>query len=195
MYKDIADKLIKWIYNKVKNDHGHGCIIGLSGGVDSSVAAALCKEAFPKSTLGIHILCHGLAADADDAQMVAEALSIEYKTVDLNGVYDPLVMTLKSAEDRPGGLSAPDPEQYQAQIAHDRAILLCLAEPGPGHRNSQSERAGGGLFYQARRRSGRSASHRKSAENTGMVVGQASWHTSVYCQQGALCWLLARPDR
>lgn len=101
MYKDIADKLVKWIYNKVKNAHGRGCMIGLSGGVDSAATAALCREAFPNSTLGIHILCHGLAADAQDAQMVAEVLGIEYKVVDLHGVYDLLVQTLASAADKP----------------------------------------------------------------------------------------------
>ncbi len=91
MYKDVADKLVKWIYNKVKNAHGQGCVVGMSGGVDSSVIAALCKEAFPSTTLGIHVLCHSLAADQEDAEMVARQLDIEYETIALEEIYNGLL--------------------------------------------------------------------------------------------------------
>ncbi len=46
-----AELLSGWIRKKVEEASAEGVILGMSGGLDSSVTAVLCKNAFPKSTL------------------------------------------------------------------------------------------------------------------------------------------------
>lgn len=74
--------------------------IGMSGGVDSSVAAALLKER-GYDTVGITLrLKPGDGADGDieDAQRVAQAIGIEHRVLDLRAEFKNKVMDYFSAE-------------------------------------------------------------------------------------------------
>lgn len=72
--------------------------MGLSGGVDSSVVAALAKEAVGKDRLVALILpCHSQKEDLEDARLVAKELGIKTKTVDLSNLYDSLINILPAA--------------------------------------------------------------------------------------------------
>ncbi len=69
--------------------------MGLSGGVDSSVVAALVKEAVGKNKLLALILpCHSSKEDLEDAVFVAGKLGIRTKTVDLSHVYGQLTKVM-----------------------------------------------------------------------------------------------------
>lgn len=83
----LSDRIIAWLKKQVKDAGAKGCVIGLSGGVDSSVAAVLCKRAFPQKTLGIFMPCHSLPQDLEHAKELAEKFSIETKLVDLTSVF------------------------------------------------------------------------------------------------------------
>lgn len=87
MYKQVSDKLVKWIYNKVSGANARGCVVGMSGGVDSSVTTALCKEAFPNTTIGIHITCDTALRDTEDARLAANQLAVEYLELDAKKTY------------------------------------------------------------------------------------------------------------
>ncbi len=41
------EKLISWIRDKVSAAGCKGIVVGMSGGIDSSVVAVLCQRAFP----------------------------------------------------------------------------------------------------------------------------------------------------
>lgn len=63
-------------------------MLGLSGGIDSAVVAALCSQALPKNTLGLIMPCHSNAKDKKHAEIVAKKFSIPTKTVVLDDIYD-----------------------------------------------------------------------------------------------------------
>jgi NAD+ synthase len=84
----LAKKLTGWIKEKVTAAGCKGAVIGLSGGIDSSVVAALCVKAFPKNTLGLIMPCHSNAQDKAHAELLAKQLSVPTKAVVLDAIYD-----------------------------------------------------------------------------------------------------------
>ena len=51
-YKEV-EELTKFIRNAVYNSGSKGCVVGVSGGIDSAVAVLLCRRAFPDGTIGV----------------------------------------------------------------------------------------------------------------------------------------------
>jgi NAD+ synthase len=68
--------------------------VGLSGGLDSSVAAVLCRRAFPEAMLAITMPCHSNQEDLEHAQLLADQFSIPTRTVTLDSTYDTLLKVL-----------------------------------------------------------------------------------------------------
>lgn len=97
MYKEISHYLVEWIRDKVAEANARGCVLGISGGVDSAVVAALCAKACPGKVLGIHMPCYSSPQDTDDARLVAKSLDIDYIEVELNDVFDCMMGVLKDA--------------------------------------------------------------------------------------------------
>lgn len=94
----MKNKIIDWIKEQVKVAGAEGIIMGLSGGVDSSVVAALCKEAVGKKNLLALILpSHSQKDDLDDALLAAKNLDINTETIDLSSMYDKLKNVLPAA--------------------------------------------------------------------------------------------------
>ncbi|HEX78675.1 MAG TPA: NAD(+) synthase [Dehalococcoidia bacterium] len=89
----LADRLTLWIAEKVKSAGLKGAVFGMSGGVDSSVVAALSRRACGEDTLGLLMPCHSDPQDEQHALAVAEKFSIRTKKIALDAVYD---MLLKS---------------------------------------------------------------------------------------------------
>jgi NAD+ synthase len=92
--QEIAQKLISWIGNTVASSGGKGAVLGMSGGIDSSVAAVLCTRAFPEATLGVIMPCHSMDIDREHAELVADKFNIPVKIVILNEVFDALINAL-----------------------------------------------------------------------------------------------------
>ncbi len=94
----MKSKIISWIRRQVKAAGVKGIVMGLSGGVDSAVVAALVRQAVGKKRLLVLILpCHSQKQDLEDAGLVAKKLGIRTKTVGLSKVYDNLIKILPKA--------------------------------------------------------------------------------------------------
>lgn len=93
----MADKLSAWIARQVAQAGATGCVIGLSGGIDSAVVAGLCRQAFPDHTLGLIMSCHSNAQDAEHARLAAHKLGIPVQEILLDQVYDVLLQALPPA--------------------------------------------------------------------------------------------------
>ena len=90
----LAERLVSWIREKVLAGGCKGVVLGMSGGLDSSVLAVLCQRAFPKNALGLLMPCHSILEDEEHALAVASKFSIPTKTVVLDSIFDALVKVL-----------------------------------------------------------------------------------------------------
>ena len=93
-YSRLADDIAAWMRDKLQEAGARGFVIGLSGGVDSTAVAALCKRAAGDEMLGIWMPCHSVPEDETFARMAAKALDVEVITVDLGAVYDAFLAAL-----------------------------------------------------------------------------------------------------
>lgn len=93
---NVAELLSGWIRKKVEEASAEGVIVGMSGGLDSSVTAVLCKNAFPKSTLGLIMPCFSDPEDIEHVKQVAEKFDIETRKVDLSPIFLTVLETLGS---------------------------------------------------------------------------------------------------
>jgi NAD+ synthase len=87
----LAEKLVSWIRDKTLAAGGKGVVLGLSGGMDSSVVAVLCQRAFPQNTLALLLPCYSHQENIEHARLVAEKFSLPNKTVVLDSVFDALL--------------------------------------------------------------------------------------------------------
>jgi NAD+ synthase len=92
---ELVDKISNWIKQKVGEARAKGCVLGLSGGVDSAVTAILSKRAFPNSTLALILPCHSLKEDVQHAKEFAKKFDIQIKEVDLTSVFETLYIALE----------------------------------------------------------------------------------------------------
>ncbi len=84
-------RLVNWIKEQVEGAGARGTVFGLSGGIDSSVVAALCKRAFPEHTLGLIMPCYSHPLDEEHGLLVADRLQVPVKTLPLDDVFDLLL--------------------------------------------------------------------------------------------------------
>jgi len=103
----LAQKLVAWLKEQALAAGCRGFVLGMSGGIDSSVLAVLCCRAFPQNTLGVIMPCHSLAEDKAHAQEVASRFAVPTTEVVLDGVYDALLQILPDdkADSAPGRLA------------------------------------------------------------------------------------------
>lgn len=94
MMELIAERIVRWLWEKVEAAGAKGLVVGLSGGVDSACTAALAKRAVGDEVLGVLMPCHSDPVDAEYALMAAGALGIETMTVDLGPAYDSVLGAL-----------------------------------------------------------------------------------------------------
>lgn len=94
----LAEAVSNWMRDYATQAGAQGYVVGISGGIDSAVTAALSIRAVGRAhTLGAVLPCHSQDEDVAYATLLIEALELETVTVDLTPTYDTLVAAL------PGG--------------------------------------------------------------------------------------------
>ncbi len=86
--KKAVDYLTNWIAEKITSAGKSGGIVGLSGGLDSSVTAALVKRACGEEALGLIMPCHSSYEDRQDALLAAGEIGIVHQKLELDEVFD-----------------------------------------------------------------------------------------------------------
>ena len=94
----VKNDLVKWL-NDWFAENGPGCsaVIGISGGKDSSVTAALCVEALGKDRVIGVLMPNGDQYDIDVSEALVKHLGIRSFTVNIKDAYDGVVNAAKAA--------------------------------------------------------------------------------------------------
>ena len=62
-----AEEIVTWLQAQLNRTGTNGFILGLSGGIDSSVVAGLIKKAAPNHCLGVIMPAGNISSDKEDA--------------------------------------------------------------------------------------------------------------------------------
>lgn len=97
------DKCIKWIREWFqKNGAGCNAVIGISGGKDSTVAAALCVEALGKDRVIGVMMPNGIQKDISDSQKICDFLGIRNHVVNIEGAYNAITSAIEETTEISG---------------------------------------------------------------------------------------------
>ena len=111
--------MTSWIGEQVKAADAKGVVVGISGGLDSSVVAVLCKKALPQNTLAVLMPCYSSEIDLSHARLVAQKFDIATTIVTLDPVFDAVKKALPSE-----GFDAETEKLAQANLKPRLRMLI-----------------------------------------------------------------------
>ena len=87
--KKVKEELINWV-REWFDENGAGCnaVIGISGGKDSTVVAALCTAALGKDRVFGVLMPNGTQKDIGDSIRVCDHLGIKNTTINIKDAVD-----------------------------------------------------------------------------------------------------------
>ena len=91
----VKNECVQWIRDFFENN-GRGCnaVVGISGGKDSSIVAALCVEALGKDrVIGVLMPC-GEQADIDMAKLLVNTLGIKHYIINIKDAVEGLTKSI-----------------------------------------------------------------------------------------------------
>lgn len=94
--KQVKDQVVQWIRDWFE-ENGKGCnaVLGVSGGKDSSIVAALCAEALGKDRVIGVTMPNGVQKDISDSMRLINHLGIRYCNVNIGDTCNTLMATVK----------------------------------------------------------------------------------------------------
>lgn len=93
--KKVLDDITLWIKEWFeKNGKGCNAVLGISGGKDSSVAAALCVRALGKERVVGVLMPNGIQSDIDVARELVDFLGIKSFEINIKDGYDALMNSI-----------------------------------------------------------------------------------------------------
>ena len=94
--KEVKNQVVKWIRDWFE-ENGKGCnaVLGVSGGKDSSIVAALCVEALGKDRVIGVTMPNGVQKDISDSMRLINHLGIRYCNVNIGDTCKTLMASVK----------------------------------------------------------------------------------------------------
>lgn len=94
----VKNQIVEWIRNWFE-ENGRGCnaVLGVSGGKDSSVVAALCAEALGKDRVVGVLMPNGEQFDIDVSRALVEHLGIRSVTINIYDAFSGMMAQLTAA--------------------------------------------------------------------------------------------------
>jgi NAD+ synthase len=89
-----AETISTWIVGQVRKAGAEGAVVGLSGGVDSSLTVALARRGLGEQVLGLIMPCHSHPQDMAHAELVAQTFDVRTELTDLTSVFDAFIAVL-----------------------------------------------------------------------------------------------------
>ena len=88
--KTLTRNVVNWTKSILEKNHQTKVVIGISGGKDSSVVAAICAKAIgPENVIGVMMPC-GIQKDIADSQKLIDFLGIKSTTVNIGNAFNDL---------------------------------------------------------------------------------------------------------
>lgn len=95
---EVRNDIIAWIQHYAKASGMKKVVIGISGGKDSAVCAALCCRAIGKENVIGLLLPNGTQSDIQDSIDICKALEIQYKTINIKPAFDAIYNSLDTVD-------------------------------------------------------------------------------------------------
>jgi len=96
----VVNKISSWIKQKIQEANSKGVVVGLSGGIDSSVIAILSQKAVGDNVIGVMMPCDSNPTDMEHAKILAENFNIKTEIIDLEPIYEKMLSSLSRTENR-----------------------------------------------------------------------------------------------
>ena len=97
----MQNKIIDFIGNEIDKAGAKGVVIGISGGIDSALTAALATKALGKDKiLGIHMSEFGLthSTDSGEAKALVDWLGIDFLTINISEIISSFISAVPGSE-------------------------------------------------------------------------------------------------
>ncbi len=93
-------RIIDFIKDYFEKCHLKGIVIGISGGKDSAVSAALFTKALGKeNVIGVTMPCHSKETDREDAKLISDYYGFKLINMDLTNAFDAIESEAKKLDD------------------------------------------------------------------------------------------------
>lgn len=102
--EETRDAIVEWLKEQGKYTNFDKVVIGISGGKDSTIAAALCCRAFGAKNVHGLLLPNGQQADINDSMELCVALGIDFDVINIQPIYEMfLSQYILCTTDKPNG--------------------------------------------------------------------------------------------
>ena len=88
-YEKLTNNIIKFVRDYYEENNIYGAVLGISGGKDSAVVAAiLCKALGSERVVGLTMPCYSKEDDMRDAKKISEYYGFRLLNLDLSDIFD-----------------------------------------------------------------------------------------------------------
>ena len=113
----VRDNLVEAIRETAGKQGFSRVVLGISGGKDSSVTAALCARALGRDNVYGVMLPDGEQKDLADSIRLCKALGIQHRIVNIGSIHE----ALKTVTDQTDG-SGPEPEEFRVPVSRRSSV-------------------------------------------------------------------------